>query len=120
MSGGHWDYKDMTLVTEMFGWDLDCCYGEEGFAQSAKAARVDPLRDSELSEMLWDMFVVMHSADWYLSGDTGEDTYYADVKRFKEKWFGKTEEKRIQHLVDNAVANFKEDLEQSFVYDKED
>ena len=115
MSGGHFDYKNDYLAEEMFGWDYYPDYGESGREKSRGAAKVNPMHDVELSEMVWDVFCLIHSLDWYLSGDTGEDCYREDVKYFKDKWFGKTPEERLSHLVDNAVDNVREDLEKTLL-----
>ena len=41
MSGGHWDYKNDSLAHEMYEW-MTPNYGDRGFCQAARAARVDP------------------------------------------------------------------------------
>ena len=115
MSGGHFGYKQYEIVEELFGYyDLSLDYGEDGFKQSKKAAQINPFDDVEMSEMFWDMMCVVHSLDWYLSGDTGEHTYREDVERFKKKWLGKTQSERLQHVLDIGLQNIREDVTKAF------
>lgn len=114
MSGGHWGYKNDYIAHELFGWGFSPDYGDEGFAQSKDAARVNPLEDLELSEMLWDLLCVLHSYDWYASGDTCEETYRKDVKRFKTKWLGRTRDDRIKAACDRLLDAAKDELYRTF------
>ena len=92
MSGGAFDYNQETLAHSMYGWGMDVGYGEAGHKLSRAARKLNPMHDRELSELVWDVLCLVHSLDWCDSGDTGEDCYQADVKWFKEKWFGRTPE----------------------------
>ena len=114
MSGGRFSYKQSDLANEIFGWNMSVDYGEEGFSQSPKAARLNPLHDVEMSEMLWDMLCVVHSFDWWDSCDTSEEQYRADVKRFKEKWLGKNPAQRTNKMIQDAMERAKEDPEIAF------
>ena len=111
MSGGHFDYIDNRIAETVFGYsDLYPDYGEEGFGQAKKAAKINPFDDVEISEMFWDMLCLLHSLDWCQSGDTSEATYRQDVEYFKEKWFGKTEEERAKRIIDNALECARGDI----------
>lgn len=114
MSGGRFNYKQYDLAEEIFGYRLHVDYGEEGFSQAPQAARMNPLHDVEMSEMLWDMICVVHSYDWWASGDNGEERYRADVKHFKEKWLGKTPTQRTNKMIQDAMERAKEDAEIAF------
>lgn len=92
MSGGLWNYVDNHLADEIFGWDMDCRYGERGHKECSKARRKNPMEDREVSEMLWDMLCLLNSRDYYGSGDIGKDAYKEDLKWFKDKWLHRTEE----------------------------
>ena len=70
MSGGYFNYLDSHLKNEIFGW-------------SDKFHNV--LDDRELSELVWDMLDLLHDYDWYISGDTGEDSWIKARKEFKNK-----------------------------------
>ena len=109
MSGGYWEYKDCDLANCIFNWDIDI-----NFEDNLKARKQDPMKDPELSEMVYDLFCLLHSADWYLSGDTGFEDYRADVDRFKTKWFGKTQKKRIKDNIDTELEIVRKDLYRSF------
>lgn len=103
MSGGHFDYSNDRLCHEIFGWEVSADYGEAGFKQSKIARRLDPLDDILLSELVFDVFCVLHSYDWWQSGDTGEDTYRKDVQRFKDKWLKQLTDERIKEIIDDEL-----------------
>lgn len=110
MSGGRFDYKQSNLAYELYGWDAYLKYGEKGFNESKKAAKINPFQDVELSEMFWDFLVVLQSLDYYLSGDNGYYTYQDDVKYFKDKWFGVSDEERVKRIVNNCIDSAKEEI----------
>lgn len=110
MSGGHWDYKNDTLSGYIFGWDVSPNYGKEGFGQWKKAVRSNPLEDKELSALLWDVFCLLHSYDWYISGDTNEDIYRADVEYFKKRWFRTSRKDILRSIVNTSCDQLKEEL----------
>lgn len=113
MSGGHFDYKNDTACYEIFSWDVRPTYGIGGKDQKyyAKIARqLDPMEDIELSDMVYDMFCLLHSLDWYQSGDTSYGQYQADVDAFKRKWFKGKRSDRLKEYVDVAVADLRDKL----------
>lgn len=114
MSGGHWNYSNDTLANEIFGWGMSPDCGDDGFSQSKHAARINPMEDQEISEMLWDMFCLMHSYDWYRSADTCEETYRKDVERFKKKWLGKPIKARVQKVVSQELERVREEVYRTF------
>lgn len=114
MSGGRFNYSNDSACSDIFGWDINCNYGERGFSQSNKARRLDPLEDKVMSELVFDVFCVLHSYDWYASGDTGEETYRADVKRFKEKWLKPMRGERAKEIVDDELNAIREELYRAF------
>lgn len=99
MSGGLWDYRDSGLKNEIFGW----C--DEWH---------DVLEDREISELVWDVLELLHEFDWYRSGDTGKDTYIDAKKAFKKKWFGGNRGLLIRRIVDDALAETKAELYETF------
>lgn len=103
MSGGFWNYRNGDLASEIFGWHMNCHYGKEGFNQASIARRNNPLGDREISELTWDLLCLLHSYDYYNSGDIGKDTYEKDLKYFKKKWFNRTNEDKL--------SAYKKDLE---------
>lgn len=114
MSGGHWDYKNDYLANEMFGWWGSPDYGERGFSQATRARKQDPLEDKQLSELLWDLFCVLHSYDWYASADTGEETYRKDVAYFKKKWLKASTEELTRREIDEAIEETRKELYKTF------
>lgn len=113
MSGGHWDYKNDDVCYELFNWDVSPTYGIGSKEQKryAKTAReIDPMEDIELSDLVYDVFCLFHSADWYKSGDNSEETYRNDVEAFKQKWFKNERSDRLKEYVDAAVEELRDKL----------
>lgn len=102
MSGGYWNYRNGELADDLFGWSMDARYGETGHSQSSKARSLNPLEDREISEIVWDVFCLLNSFDYYKCSDTSKVTYLKDVSWFKNKWFNRSGEDRI--------AAYKQDL----------
>lgn len=103
MSGGHFNYANDHLCHDIYGWGIYPDYGDRGFSQSNLARQLDPFDDIIISELIYDVFCLMHSYDWYASADTGEETYRADVQRFKEKWLKQLPEERIREIIDDEL-----------------
>lgn len=108
MSGGSHNYLYSTLAIE-----LDIPSGSYGigkgkydsYVEDAKEARIiNPMQDADLSELMYDVSCLLHSLEWYRSGDTGEEQYNADKKAFKDKWFNRnnSESKEIAYKNDLA------------------
>lgn len=92
MSGGFWNYANNDLANELFGWNMSAQYGKKGFSQAQIARDINPMNDKELSEMIWDLLCLLHSKDYYESGDISESTYEEDLNYFKKKWFQRSNE----------------------------
>lgn len=118
MSGGRWNYSNDYLASDLFG--VYPTYGEEGFNEYINARRSDPFLDKQMSELVWDIFVVLHSLDWYRSGDTSEDKYRKDVKYFKNKWLGKSNNELIRKEIDKSINELKDDLYKTLGDDNND
>jgi hypothetical protein len=110
VSGGHWAYENDRLAHEIFSWNMDPNYGERGFSQAKFARKLNPLGDKMVSELVWDVFCLLHSYDWCASGDCREETYLEDLKRFKTKWLGVPLEEMVLREIEKALAEAKEDL----------
>ena len=115
MSGGYWNYENDRAARAIFGLDMNVDYGKVGFKQSKNARRENPLGDKMVSELVWDVFCLLHSYDWYMEGDTGEETYMEDLKRFKTKWLGVPLEEMVFREIDKALTEAKEDLIKIFL-----
>ena len=110
MSGGHFDYSQDRLARDMFGWDLELSYGKRGFSQVEKAGKLNPLEDRELSKLAWDLLCVIHSYDYYISGDTREEQYRQDVQHFKDKWLKPVRKETAMRLVNEECQRLKDEL----------
>lgn len=99
MSGGHFNYTDSALKTEIFGW-------------TDRPTNV--LEDRELSELTWDLLDVIHTYDWYVSGDTCKETYLKAKNEFKKKWFS-NRGVNVRRIVDEAVNELKAELYETFI-----
>lgn len=98
MSGGRFDYKDMSLKSEIFGW------GD---------APTNAFEDREISELVWDVLELIHDYDWYACGDTGKEDYLKAKSEFKSKWFG-NRGVRVRRIVDNAINEVRNELYETF------
>lgn len=110
MSGGHFEYLDQKLAREMFGWGIDICYGEKGFSKVNKAGAINPLQDREISKLTWDLLCLIYSFDYYICGDTGEETYLEDLKYFKDKWLKPGRKETAKRLVDEECEELRKEL----------
>lgn len=110
MSGGYFEYLDQRLAREMFGWDIDICYGEKGFSKVNKAGAINPLQDREISKLTWDLLCLIYSFDYYICGDTGEETYLEDLKYFKDKWLKPGRKETAKRLVDEECNELRKEL----------
>lgn len=98
MSGGHWNYTDGSLKGEIFGW-------------SNKPWNA--LEDREISELVWDVFDLLHDYDWYISGDTCKERYLEAKTAFKKKWFS-NRGVRVKRTVDNAIDELRQELYETY------
>lgn len=115
MSGGHFDYRNDNLCRDIYGWSISPDYGKRGFEQSALARQLDPFDDIVMSELIFDVFCVIHSYDWWQSGDTGEKTYREDVQRFKDKWLKQIPDDRVREIIDDELNVVRGRLYQAFI-----
>lgn len=116
MSGGRFDYRNDSVCEDIFGVYPD--YNLEGLKDLKDARkrvrRENRFDDVEISELIFDVFCLIHSYDWYACGDTGEDDYRKDVEYFKKKWFGKTAMQRAEKVTKDAIEEFAEDIKKIF------
>ena len=98
MSGGYFNYTDSQFKTELFGWT---------------DKPVNVLEDRELSDMTWDLLNLIHTFDYYKSGDCGKEKYLNEKKAFKNKWFS-NRGVRIRNVIDSAIDDLKEELYETY------
>lgn len=105
MSGGHFDYKDSSLLSAIFGW---------GTETTEQAMKLNPLRDKEISGLTFDLLNLLHKFDWAISGDTSMKDYHEKAQKFKNKWLNSEAKDRIRYVIDNSLKDLKEELYMSF------
>ena len=66
-----------------------------------------------MSELVWDVFCVLHSFDWYKSADTCEEGYREDVERFKKKWLKGISEDRVKEMISRELETARSELEKA-------
>ena len=113
MSGGRFNYTNDSLSSEMFNY-LSTSYGQSEFDLADQARRINPLKDRQVSELCWDLLCLIHSFDWMISGDTGEESYAEDLRYFKKKWLKTPPEELVKREVDKTIAELKADLYDEF------
>lgn len=105
MSGGHFDYKDSSLQSEIFNW---------GTETTEEAMLLNPLKDKEISGLTFDLLNLIHTFDWAICGDSSMDRYYKEVQVFKDKWLNSNKEDRTKHIIDISLEDVKKELYQTF------
>lgn len=113
MSGGRFNYTNDSLSSEMFNY-LSPSYGQSEFDLADQARRINPLKDRQVSELCWDLLCLIHSFDWMISGDTGEESYAEDLRCFNKKWLKTPPEELVKREVDKTIAELKADLYDEF------
>lgn len=92
MSGGHFDYIEYQIVEQLSGeW-----------------------RDEEINDLFYDLFEaplwgnrtggLMGALDYWQSGDIEEWSYRKYVNKFKDKWFKRTSEDRVNFYANKLQA----------------
>lgn len=107
MSGGKFDYKDEYLSHDIFGW----------LEKGDKVPNV--FEDREISELIYDVFNLIHDYDWYASYDTSKETWLKQKNAFKKKWFS-NRGVRVKRIVDDAIRDVKEELYETYGLEDED
>ena len=69
-----------------------------------------------LADMMEDMYDVLHSYDYYLAGDYGEDDVEKAWQKFSDKWLSKDLEKlrpiimeRCVKIIDSVIKGYTEE-----------
>lgn len=109
MSGGRFDYKDEYAMSEIFGCD-GFLYGE--YSKDYKIPNV--FEDREISELIFDVFMLIHDYDWYASADTCKDDYLKSKAEFKKKWLGNKRGIVVKRIIDKAIEEAKQELYETY------
>ncbi len=114
MSGGHWNYENDKLYHEIFGWEFD--FSQQPYERRVMMARSNnPLEDKELSELVMDVFELLHSYDWYVSGDTDQPSYMNDVMKFKKKQLECSFDDRVKREIQKTLREGEAELQKSLI-----
>lgn len=115
MSGGHFDYIENTAANSLFNYCVSIPRYVDGgeYAKDYKdnltaAIRIDPMEDADISALLFDMLYLIHSCDFYKSGDTGPDQYREDLNWFRKKWFKTSRDERLREYVDVILGDARD------------
>ena len=68
------------------------------------------MQDREMDDLMKDVAEVMHDLEWWQSGDIGEEDYRETIKKFKQKWFKQSNNKRIKKYINDELNQLKENL----------
>ncbi len=101
MSGGHFNYANNSLQDAIFthSWI------------GTRDPKDDPFHDIEISDLVYDVFGLIHDLDYYESCDYGEGTYRKCLTEFKDKWFAKgARQKRMAKYIDESISALRADL----------
>lgn len=98
MSGGRFNYADNRAKDEIFGW---------------KDKPSNVFEDREISDLVWDMFDLIHEYDWYASGDTSEEDYLKSKANFKKKWLD-NKNVRVRRIIDESVERLRQELYKTY------
>ena len=66
--------------------------------------------DAELNDLMEDIKELAHDVEWYDSGDTGANTYFNQVRCFKQKWFGMSRGERLKDYIDKRLDDIRKEL----------
>ncbi len=68
--------------------------------------------DREIQDLLKDVSELLHSREWFDSGDTGYESYKDELTKFKKKWFGddKAREQRLIEYIDTELEKSRQKL----------
>ena len=71
---------------------------------------VGQMEDRELDDLMKDIVTLAHDLEWYHSADTSHDDYRESVRKFKDKWFKQSREKRLKKYIEESIQEIKEEL----------
>ena len=68
------------------------------------------LDDDDMDNLLIDLCKVLKSLEWWHSADHSEEQYREDIAKFKNKWFGKRDQK-LREKMSKEIDKFKTNVE---------
>ena len=121
MSGGHFDIYSAGIAQELYGEWRDEEINElffdlfgAGWSYSSRPFGYGRDMDSRKSEFGPRGGGLFESLDFYLSGDTSEDDYLDDVRRFKKKWLVKSTPKNRVEFYQNRFEEYAREIMDKF------
>lgn len=99
MIGGMFYGSDTTLKNILFRWSDE---------------PINVFEDEVISELVWDVFDLIQSFDYYKSRDTSKDSYLKDKAAFKKKWLGKSKGSVARKIVDESIEDLRQKLYETF------
>lgn len=78
-----------------------------------RVIKSNPMHDIELSLLMYDISCLLHSLEWCDSSDIGDETYMNDVKAFKDKWIGRSQESRTEEC-SALIRSYAEELIETY------
>lgn len=107
MSGGYFDYVNNRLMEELFGYDWNV--HNKGKKKQPVWDRFD---DILISNLVYDVLVLINDLDYYKSGDTSKETYLKSVNDFKRKWIY-SKDKTYHDIIEVEIKDLERRLKQS-------
>lgn len=104
MIGGMFYGSDTTLKNILFRWSDE---------------PINVFEDEVISELVWDVFDLIQSLDYYKSHDTSKEAYLKeaylkDKEAFKKKWLGKSKGSVDRKIVDASIEEVRQELYEAF------
>ena len=99
MIGGMFYGSDTTLKNILFRWSDE---------------PINVFEDEVISELVWDVFDLIQSLDYYKSRDTSKEAYLDDKAAFKKKWLGKSKGSVARKIVDESIEDLRQKLYETF------
>ena len=66
--------------------------------------------DAEMNDLIKDLCDLLHTLEWWQSGDTSEDRYREKLSRFKTKWFKGDRQERLKGYIDEQIGIVRSQL----------
>ena len=71
---------------------------------------VGRMYDAEMNDLIKDLCDLLHTLEWWQSGDTSEDRYREKLSRFKAKWFKGDRNERLKGYIDEQIGIVRNEL----------
>ena len=71
---------------------------------------VGRMYDAEMNDLIKDLCDLLHTLEWWQSGDTSEDRYRENLSRFKSKWFKGDRQERLKGYIDEQIGIVRSQL----------